>query len=211
MGVFPSTGYDSDAIPTKKGSELKGKGYMLGQNDWKNVEITGYVKFNSGSEDNFAWYARGGRHTGDGPDGCEGVAYKGDLYFSGKTQIAKEQWHVSYDYSPAKKVMGSIKGNWVGFKFVMYNTFLADGKFRCQVRKLGRQEQRSALGKKSTNILILVGGVEMESIWRQPRPNDNLGWADRHFQMGQCQRCRFQVYECKRNKWRRRTKSNSGT
>ena len=40
---------------------------MLGQNDWKNVEITGYVKFNSGSEDNFAWYARGGRHTGDGP------------------------------------------------------------------------------------------------------------------------------------------------
>ena len=28
MGVFPSTGYDSDAIPTKKGSELKSKGYM---------------------------------------------------------------------------------------------------------------------------------------------------------------------------------------
>ena len=90
MGVFPSTGYDSDGIPTKKESALESKGYMLGQNDWKNVEITGYVKFNSGSEDNFAWYARGGRHTGDGPmTGCEGVAYKGDLYYSGKVSNSK--------------------------------------------------------------------------------------------------------------------------
>ncbi|HKI06939.1 MAG TPA: hypothetical protein VKA09_00950 [Nitrososphaeraceae archaeon] len=37
--------------------------------------MTGYVKVNSGqSGENFAWYARGGRHTGDGnPEGCEGV------------------------------------------------------------------------------------------------------------------------------------------
>ena len=35
---------------------------------------------------------------------------------------------MSYDYSPAKKVMGSIKGKWVGFKFVMYNAILPDGK-----------------------------------------------------------------------------------
>ena len=91
----------------RKDSALESKGYMLGQNDWKNVEITGYVKFNSGSEDNFAWYARGGRHTGDGPmTGCEGVAYKGDLYYSGKAQIAKEQWHVSLRLLSCKKSHG---------------------------------------------------------------------------------------------------------
>ena len=129
MGVFPSTGYNPGTITTTKELELEKKGYMQGPNDWKNVEMTGYVKFNSGSEDNFAWYARGGRHTGSGPmEGCEGVAYKGDLYFSGKTQIAKEQWHVSYDYSPAKQAIESIKGKWVGFKFIIYNTILPDGR-----------------------------------------------------------------------------------
>ena len=63
---------------------------MLGQNDWKNVKITGYVKFNSGSEDNFAWYPRGGRRYWRWTRArCEGVAYKGDLYFSGKASNSK--------------------------------------------------------------------------------------------------------------------------
>ena len=129
MGVFPSTGYTPQAITTTKELDLEKKGYMQGLNDWKNIEMTGYVKFNEGKEDNFAWYARGGRHTGSGPmEGCEGVAYKGDLFFSGKTQIAKEQWHVSYDYSPAKQAIEPIKGKWVGFKFIIYNTVLPNGK-----------------------------------------------------------------------------------
>ena len=63
MGVFlpPDTIL---TITTTRELELEKKGYMQGPNDWKNVEMTGYVKFNSGSEDKFAWYARGGRHTG---------------------------------------------------------------------------------------------------------------------------------------------------
>ena len=44
-------------------------------------------------DDNYAWYNRGGRHTDSVP--CEGTGYKGDLYYSGKTRFAKEQWHVS--------------------------------------------------------------------------------------------------------------------
>ena len=129
MGVFPSTGYTPQAITTTNELDLEKKGYMQGLNDWKNIEMTGYVKFNEGKEDNFAWYARGGRHTGSGPmEGCEGVAYKGDLFFSGKTQIAKEQWHVSYDYSPAKQAIEPIKGKWVGFKFIIYNTVSPNGK-----------------------------------------------------------------------------------
>lgn len=40
--------------------------------------MTGYVKVNSGqSGENFAWYARGGRHIGDGnPEGFEGCIFR---------------------------------------------------------------------------------------------------------------------------------------
>ena len=30
---------------------------------------------------------------------CEGVAYKADLGYDGRTRFAKEQWHVSYDFT----------------------------------------------------------------------------------------------------------------
>ena len=123
-GVFTSSGYDPDKITTLNHASLAQKGYMQSSNDWKNFEITGYVKVISGSSgENFAWYGRGGRHTGDGyPEGCEGSAYKGDLYYDGRTRFAKEQWHVSYVFSPHKQPMGSIEDKWVGFKTMMWNT-----------------------------------------------------------------------------------------
>jgi hypothetical protein len=53
---------------------------MQSPNDWKNVEMTGYVRYEEGKDNqNFAWYARGGKHT-DSED-CEGSAYKGQLFF----------------------------------------------------------------------------------------------------------------------------------
>jgi hypothetical protein len=124
MGVFTSSGYKPNLIETLDHSKIAAKGYMQSANDWRDVEITGYIKLNSGSGDNFAWYARGGRHTGFGsPEGCEGVAYKGDLYFDGQTRWTKEQWHTGgYVFGDYQKSMGSIKGKWVGFKSIMYNT-----------------------------------------------------------------------------------------
>jgi hypothetical protein len=120
MGVWPSTGNHPEKITTYNEKELEKKGYMESPNDWRNVEITGYVKFNKGvNYDNFAWYARGGIHT-NGKE-CEGTAYKGQLYYSGKTRFAKEQWFVSYVFSPYKQSMGSMNGKWVGFKTAMYN------------------------------------------------------------------------------------------
>jgi hypothetical protein len=123
-GVFTSSGYDQDKITTLNHASLAQKGYMQSSNDWKNFEITGYVKVISGSSgENFAWYGRGGRHTGDGyPEGCEGSAYKGDLYYDGRTRFAKEQWHVSYVFSPHKQPMGSIEDKLVGFKTMIWNT-----------------------------------------------------------------------------------------
>jgi hypothetical protein len=120
MGVWPSTGNHPEKITTYNEKELEKKGYMESPNDWRNVEITGYVKFNRGvNYDNFAWYARGGIHT-NGKE-CEGTAYKGQLYYSGKTRFAKEQWFVSYVFSPYKQSMGSMNGKWIGFKTAMYN------------------------------------------------------------------------------------------
>jgi len=122
MGVFTSSGYHPPDISTLNHGEIAAKGYMQSPNDWRDVEITGYVKVNSGSGDNFAWYARGGRHTGHGsPEGCEGVAYKGGLYFNGDTRWAKEQWHVSYVFSGHQMSMSPLNGKWVGFKTIMYN------------------------------------------------------------------------------------------
>ena len=86
--------YDKARIATTNHGSLASTGYMQAPNDWHDVEITGYVKVNqAGADENFAWYARGGRHSDD--DGCEGVAYKGDLYYNGGVQIAKEQFHVT--------------------------------------------------------------------------------------------------------------------
>ena len=122
-GVYTSAGYDPGKIDTLNHGTIAQNGFMQSANDWKNVEMTGYVKVNSGqSGENFAWYARGGRHTGDGnPEGCEGVAYKADLGYDGRTRFAKEQWHVSYDFTDHKNAMSSIEDKWVGFKGIMWN------------------------------------------------------------------------------------------
>jgi uncharacterized protein YxeA len=123
MNVYTSTGYDSANIPTLDHSVIASKGYMLAPNDWRNFEMTQYVRVNtSPSDDNFAPYGRGGRHTGSGPpEGCEGSSMKGDVFFSGKVRFAKEQWHVSYVFTNIKTATGSIEDKWVGIKFIIYN------------------------------------------------------------------------------------------
>ncbi|HZD81889.1 MAG TPA: discoidin domain-containing protein, partial [Nitrososphaeraceae archaeon] len=128
-GVFTSSGYHPDQITTLDQEKLQEKGYMQSPNDWKNVEMTGQVKFNSGdSSDSWTWYGRGGRHTGDGyPDGCEGTAYKADLFYKGPVRFAKEQWHVDYVFTSSKSTSASSVGKFVGFKYMMYN-LLQNGK-----------------------------------------------------------------------------------
>jgi hypothetical protein len=124
MNVYTSAGYNSANIPTLDHSVIASKGYMMASNDWRNFEMTQYVKVNtSPSDDNFSPYGRGGRHTGSGaPEGCEGSSIKGDVFFSGKVRFAKEQWHVSYVFSSLKTLStGSIEDKWTGIKFIVYN------------------------------------------------------------------------------------------
>ena len=123
MGVFTSSGFHPEEINTLNHNKIALAGYMQSPNDWRDVEITGYVKLNSGNNDNFVWYARGARHTGYGsPQGCEGVAYKGDLFYDGSTRFSKEQWHTGgYVFGEFGKNIGPIKDKWVGLKVIMYN------------------------------------------------------------------------------------------
>ena len=123
MGVFTSSGFHPEKINTLNHNKIAQAGYMQSPNDWRDVEITGYVKLNSGNNDNFVWYARGGRHTGYGsPQGCEGVAYKGGLFYDGSTRWEKEQWHTGgYVFGEFGKNIGPIKGKWVGLKVIMSN------------------------------------------------------------------------------------------
>ena len=127
LGVFTSTGYDSRKIPTYDPDVLTSRGYMQSANDWKNVEMTGYVRVNAAKDwsDNFAWYARGGRHT-DSLE-CEGSSYKGSLHYDGRVRWQKEPWHVSYEQTSYKQGTASLKGRWVGFKAIQRNT-LVNGK-----------------------------------------------------------------------------------
>jgi len=121
MNVFTSTGYDPNKIRTYDRDTLAQQGYMQAPNDWRNVEITGYVKVNRASDrsDNFAWYARGGRHNDSRP--CEGSAMKPSFHYDGRVRVQKETYHVSYEQAPYKSVTSSLIGRWIGLKGVIRN------------------------------------------------------------------------------------------
>lgn len=134
LNVFTSSGYHHELINTLNQQQLAEKGYMQSPNDWRDVEITGYLKLNkqggnvhghsgSLSGGHYTFYARGGRHVGFGaPEGgCEATSYHGNWAYDGKTRFAKEQWHVSYVFTHYKPSTNSIAGKWVGFKTIMYN------------------------------------------------------------------------------------------
>ena len=111
-------------------SGLDKRGYITSQNDWKNVEMTGYInaKKVSDADEDLIWYVRGERHTED-YEGCLGTAYRGYLTYDGHTRFVKEQRHHSTGYVPIEEIpnVGSIIGKMVGMKMIVYN-FEQNGK-----------------------------------------------------------------------------------
>jgi hypothetical protein len=122
LDVATSSGYHPERITSYSQERLELKGYMQDANDWKNIEITGFVKVNDADiDDSFVWYARGGKHSDNAP--CEGTSYKSNLYYSGRARVSKEQWHEGgYTFTEFSKVTTSLEDRWIGFKTVIYNS-----------------------------------------------------------------------------------------
>lgn len=118
FNIHTSAGYQGSRIE-KDHSKCEARGYMMDPKDWRNFEATCHVRLQGNGDDQFVIYGRGGTHTGSG--NCEGFSYKADIYFSGRTRFAKEQYHVSYVFTGAKNGIGSIEGKWIGFKFCCYD------------------------------------------------------------------------------------------
>ena len=118
-----------------------------GQEKWKNVEMTGYVRLshlanrNVSDADNsnelsalsedeiddLVFISRSGRHSSEVP--CEGTAYNAGLHTDGSTGWKKEIWHTGgYTEERARhKIADSYLNKWVGLKAVVYN-FIRDNE-----------------------------------------------------------------------------------
>jgi hypothetical protein len=119
-----------------------------GQEEWKNVEMTGYVRLShlvnrnvsdadnsnnlrASSEDeidDLVFISRsGGRHSSEVP--CEGTAYNAGLHTDGSTGWKKEIWHTGgYTEERARnRIADSYLNKWVGLKAVVYN-FIRDNE-----------------------------------------------------------------------------------
>ena len=126
-GVYTTSGYN-EGNTTEDHAKAASRGYMQDANDWRNVEITGYIFHqNPSSGDEYVWFCRGGRHTDPKP-WCRGCSYKCDISFEGEARFAKEQWHVSYVFTDWKDVTNSIRNRWIGWKFCCYNVDIGGGK-----------------------------------------------------------------------------------
>ena len=103
-----------------------------GSPQWKNVEITGYVKVNNTNvttaehyqkdiPNHIAWLARSGVHTDRAP--CNGTALSGALEDDGSVGWKKEIWFTGgyTNESAQAKPTNSIVGRWIGWKTVVYN------------------------------------------------------------------------------------------
>jgi hypothetical protein len=140
LQIFPSTGFQENQIATLNQAQLATQGYMLRPNDWKNIEMTGYLKANSftGSSQNGAahieFVARGARNTNDQfavggfPAMCEATTYHSNTYLSpqGRVKFEKDLMHTAgytaNSQDPQKLNSVNIAlGKWVGIKAVYYN------------------------------------------------------------------------------------------
>jgi len=103
--------YDQEKLADRK--------YMMLPNDWKNVEITAYIKVIRATNDDdnggahFEWFCRGGpKHSSSLR--CEGTSYHANIYekegSEGKVKFEKELQHTNgYSQTEKIKVTGSLK------------------------------------------------------------------------------------------------------
>ncbi|MGI0048873.1 MAG: Ig-like domain-containing protein, partial [Nitrososphaera sp.] len=124
---LPSMTKQSDGSWQVSASQVRMEAWSPSGEKWLNVEITGYAKMVSGSNELIQWYSRGGHHTSSNE--CLGSAYKARLYGDGDAAWVKEVTHPAYagNRASVQATDDPMNGRWVGFKAVMYN-FVENGK-----------------------------------------------------------------------------------
>jgi hypothetical protein len=101
-------------------TEFAKRGYIFNINDWKNIEITAYMKINeiTGMNPKVEIDVRGDKHTAGNE--CVGTSYNTNLSVDGNLQLSKEQYHPHKVTSESTNI-GNIKGEWIGLKTIVYN------------------------------------------------------------------------------------------
>jgi len=138
LAFTKSSGLPSDevrsSLPTYDYSRLAQTGYFYKPSDWKNMEITIYVKVlsTSGGGDEISLVSRSVRHSTNVQEGCGGSSYHNNIDFTnGKFKFKKEMWHVNYDIKSYSGItIGSTMNKWIGFKGIVYN--LPDGSVKLE-------------------------------------------------------------------------------
>ena len=105
---------------------IMGVNTLQGEDEWRDVEITGYFNIKSIQSDEVGvlqWYARGGNHSDKTP--CEGTSLKGRILSDGTAGWKKEIWHdggYTYQNGSVNKVTNyPLEDRWIGWKVIMYN------------------------------------------------------------------------------------------
>jgi hypothetical protein len=144
---------------------------LEGESNWKNVEMTGYVKIvsvienssNKVIENDLTWYARGGKHNPEFP--CEATAYMGGLYDNGKVGWKKELWFVGgyTNEKQSNKVTNSLVDRWIGWKVVIYN-----------VNNNSEVKLESYLDNTNSNYWVKVTNLVDDGGWYAKMPDSNF-------------------------------------
>jgi hypothetical protein len=139
LQIFTSSGFHENQIKTL--AQLCCAAVPLqSSNDWKNVEITGYLKPNhfttstTNGAAHIEFVARGARNTNDNylvgnpplSAQCEATTYHSNTYMTGRVKFEKDLMHTAGYTADSQdpQILSAVNmalGKWVGVKAVYYN------------------------------------------------------------------------------------------
>jgi len=121
LQIYTTAGYRSSSIEKDHGKAAS-KGYMMTAKDWRNVEMTMYVRVDSStSTKGISMICRGGATTNKSQGNCEACGYLAYLGYQGSSVFGKIEHYGSVNYTTANSATSDLEGRWIGFKFVCYN------------------------------------------------------------------------------------------
>jgi hypothetical protein len=163
MTVETSVGYNLGSVSkTIDHAFLASVGFMYRSNDWRDCEATGYFDCRQVIDDHarIQIFARGAE-VGDERQWCPGSSYMGELNMQGEFRWVKHQYYLSaenQEWIPSNVVgltdnLVTRSNGWFGFKIVMTNVDIGDGKQGVQLM--------AYVDKGNNNSWTLIPGSEL--------------------------------------------------